>query len=417
MLLDLCVLLLVSWGFELGLYFLLTPCLEQPPLHPSPFLKQLGTAAYRVAYFLSLLRAPLGLLPYLLKIWLQLGLNIRYEARTTTYRREILNMFGEIANVTLTWVLISLIVGPARSPWWVIACYLPVWAECVRLLAERIPILFSAAWQVLPHRQIARSWQPRTGQNHTWKALNRYCYYYSLNETERADYILRVLKQRSIRDEDVFRRLAYVRKFRIVPQQQGLRGGLVRDVARGEIFIHATWTSDPWLLIGMALRRSPWPFDPRFLRRPFYYMSEANRVTSLFTLRQARYSLPFALFQFGHEIRVARLHFFYVLLRSLGADIERKVAADSTFQNDQCIFWLRQRLSRDSRPVEPRPLYSDEEVIAELAPAVAAGSLPSAQEIAARYTFPLKYVEEVLLARVVQTQEVSDHEFASAHNQ
>ena len=78
-------------------------------------------------------------------------------------------------------------------------------------------------------------------------------------------------------------------------------------------------------------------FDPRYLRRPFYYMTEANRLATLFVLQHARYSPSFALFQFGHEIRVARLHFFYVILRRTGLDIEEKVMADGTFQFDQFI--------------------------------------------------------------------------------
>ena len=407
--------ILCVWFLEAVGYVLLTPDPRRLSAREQGLLRHVGTLLYRVSYALSLLRAPLGLLPYLVKLWIQLVLRVRYEARRTTYRREVLNMACEIANLAATWALVQWLVGPARPQLLVVLCYLPIWAECIRLLAERIPILFSAAWQLAPHRRFAR-WLQRRELSRAWNALERYCRYYSLSDGERAAFVLDALKRRAAFDPEVSRRLAYLRAFRIVPQQQGLRGGLVRDVARGEVFIHAVWTSDPFLLIGMALRRSPWPFDPRYLRRPFYYMSEANRVTSLFVLRHARYSLPYAIFQFGHEIRVARLHCFYVLLRWLGADIERKVWADSTFQNDQCIDWLKRRLGRAGEATEARPLYSDEEVRAELASTTVAGALPTAQEIAERYVYPLQYIEEVLLPEIKRTQEEEQHEFSPAHH-
>lgn len=410
MILSLLALLILVWCLELIGYFFLTPDQAPPPLREQPLLKHLGTLAYGISYVLSLLRAPLGLLPYLVKLWLHLGLKIRYEARRTTYARELLNMCSEIANLILTWELVRLIVGPARLQELVLLCYLPVWAESVRLLAERAPILFSAAWQLTPHRQIAHLLQQRS-----WRVVQRYCRYYSLSDAERAAYALATLKHRAANDPEVAGRLAYLRAFQIVPQQQGLRGGLVRDVAQGEVFIHAVWTSDPWLLTGMALRRSPWSFDPRYQQRPFYYMGGANRTMSLFVLRHARYSLPYALFQFGHEIRVARLHCFYVLLRWLGADIERKVWADGTFQNDQCIFWLKQHLAHNVALTEPHALYSDEEALAELAHTISTGVPLSAAEIAARYVYPLKYVEEVLLPQFMHIQEEIQYESPISH--
>jgi hypothetical protein len=172
----------------------------------------------------------------------------------------------------------------------------------------------------------------------------------------------------------------------------------VRDVANGEVFIHGPWTNDPWLLIGMAIRRSPWMFDPRYLRRPFYYMTEANRLTTLLVLEYARYSLPFAIFQFGHEIRVARLHLFYLLLRQLEIDIEFKVSADGTFQFDQLICWFEKRFGMTK--VKARPLYSDEEVIADILCNHPAGEPLASLDIAERYTYPLKYVEEVLITKI-----------------
>jgi len=405
MVISICVLILLTWSCELVGYLCLTPDPVSAPLREQSWFRHAGTMTYGITYVLSLIRAPLGLLPYLVKVWLHLGLKAQYEARRTTYSRELLNMVSEIANLVGTWALVGWLVGPVRMQWWIALCYLPLWAECIRLLAERVPILFSAAWQLTPHRQIACFLRRR---DHLWNVLERYCRYYSLSDSDRAAFLLEMLKQRASADPEVSRRLAYLRAFRIVQQQQPLRGGLVRNVARGEVFIHGIWTSDPWLLIGMALRRSPWPFDPRYLRRPFYYMSGANRITSLFVLRHARYSLPYALFQIGHEIRVARLHFFYTLLRWLGVDIERKVWVDGTFQNDQLLFWIKQRLHQNTDLTELRPLYNDEEVLAELLQTISEGAQP--QEIAEQYVYPLQYVEEVLLPQLKQRQEQIQHE-------
>jgi AraC-like DNA-binding protein len=150
----------------------------------------------------------------------------------------------------------------------------------------------------------------------------------------------------------------------------------------------------------MALRRAPWMFDPRYLRRPFYYMTEANRLATLHVLQHARYSLPFALFQFGHEIRVARLNFFYGILRRSGLDIEEKVLADGTFQFDQLIYWLDRRFQHDHDLKEHRYLHTDDEVIADLLKRENADAAITIQEIAKRYTYPTKYIEEVLWDKI-----------------
>src|SRR5690348_5553687 len=106
-------------------------------------------------------------------------------------------------------------------------------------------------------------------------------------------------------------------------------------------------------------------FDPRYLRRPFYYMTEANPLATLFVLEHGKYSLPYAIFQFGHEIRVARLHLFYYVLRKLGIDIEARVLADGTFEFDQFIFHLARKLGLKHTPPQQRLLYNDTEVIAD----------------------------------------------------
>lgn len=404
MIVPVVLFLLLAFTGELVLYTLCIPYPDQEPLKARVFDKHLGTILYFSAYLLSLLRAPLGLLPYLVKLFIFFVLRTDYESSHSTYWREVLNMLGDLVNLGLTIILVSFFVGTPTFTLPAFLFYLPIMAELVRLLAERIPILFSAAWQLFPHRQLAQYGLLHQGSNRAWelaiRCFPRYFQYFSLDDAARACYVLTSLKQRASPDSDVSDRLAYIRTFRIVPLHCGLRGGRVRDVASAEVFIHAPWTNDPWLLVGMALRRAPWIFDPRYLRRPFYYMSEANRLATLFVLRHVRYSLPFALFQFGHEIRVARLHFFYAMLRWMGLDIEEKVLADGTFQFDQFIYWLDRRFQHDHSMEEHRYLYSDDEVITDLLRRENASKALTKQEIAQRYTYPAKYVEEVLWDKI-----------------
>lgn len=384
-------------------YIFLIPDCSQQPLKPSTLDTFCGKVLYGIAYLLSLLRAPPGLIPYLVKIGMFFVLKIRYESARSTYVREILNMLGDFLNIGLIWWFIMWLVGPLNIRNASIIFYLPIGAELIRIAAERIPIIFSAGWQLMPHRIIARYIAKQSSPIYRILArcLVRYCHYYALEDQERASYLLAVLKYRASLDADLLNRLEYMRSFRIVPLKHGLRSGHVRDVAKGEVFIHAIWTNDPWLLIGMAIRRSRWMFDRRYLHRPFYYMTDANRLATLCILEHARYSLPFAIFQFGHEIRVARLHFFYGLLRLLGLDIEEKVQANGIFQFDQFICWLEQRAYRT---ISPRQyLFTDEETIADISRRHSGESI-SPLEIATRYTYPLKYVEEVLLSRLEQAQ-------------
>ena len=102
----------------------------------------------------------------------------------------------------------------------------------------------------------------------------------SLASAQRLHCLIQLLKTRAASNPATALKLDYFQAFRVVPHTVRLRLGQVRDVAQGEVFIHARWVNDPWLLIGQALRRSPWLFDPRYLRRPFYYRTEANRLAT-----------------------------------------------------------------------------------------------------------------------------------------
>jgi hypothetical protein len=125
-------------------------------------------------------------------------------------------------------------------------------------------------------------------------------------------------------------------------------------------------------------------------------------LATLFVLEHARYSPPYAIFQFGHEIRVARLHLFYGLLRLVGADVEEKVSADGTFQFDQFIIYLARRLG-DHRPKQ-RYLYADDEVAEDILCGYHENETITAEEVASCYTYPVKYVQEVLLEKIEATR-------------
>src|SRR5713226_7588179 len=97
---------------ELICYTLLIPDPLQKPLKVRPRRKYLGAAAYITAYVLSLLRAPLGLLPYLAKLFIFFVLRIRYESAQSTYFREAINMAGDFVNLGVTMIAIWLVAGP-----------------------------------------------------------------------------------------------------------------------------------------------------------------------------------------------------------------------------------------------------------------------------------------------------------------
>src|SRR5216683_4612123 len=178
-------------------YTFFIPHPAQKPLKLTCFNTALGRAAYLTAYILSLLRAPLGLLPYLVKLFIFFVLRIRYESAQSTYFRELINMGGDGVNLAFTALLILLVFGPPRMELTAVLLYLPVGAELVRLIAERVPLTFSVLWQMLPHRRVAHLLQ---SHHHTHRlramtaaCLSRYCAYYALSDTGRAAYLLRAL--------------------------------------------------------------------------------------------------------------------------------------------------------------------------------------------------------------------------------
>jgi len=387
-------------AIQLALYTLWLPDPFDGPIEPHPLDRHLGTALHIAAYALSVMRLPLCVAPYLAKLFVHLALKASYTGSDGNYFLQALRVVGDGVNLGLTTAIILILTGAPSTHVLPFLFYAPLVAETIRLITEKGLMVFSGIWQIVPHRRIARAIHSSRSSRVFWsglsKRLARYCRYYSLSDDERAQHILCVLKSRAELDRDAAERLEYVRALRIVPRRRSLRTGEVRDIACGEVFIHASWTNDPWLLIGQALRRAPWVFDPRYLRRPFCYRTESNPLVTRFVLCHARYCPSYAIYQFGHEIKAARHEVFYRLMRWLGVDIEETVREDGTANFDPFIGWIEKRLGRASARSDQRPLWKDEEAIVDILRRSMAGETMSAPDIARRYTYPLKYVEEVL---------------------
>jgi hypothetical protein len=388
--------------FMLGQFVYYCACTPEPrPIVPSYLDKIAAYALYMLAYILSLLRLPFAVLPYCLKLFSALVLKKHYQVSQYLLIVEVFRVLGE----TINWVLIVLIFEYLQHmiPLLTVPLYASIFAETLRLFSEKGQMIFSGCWQALPHRRMAKQLQrslvQATSCSRLSGYLHRYCRYYALDDEERIQYVLSILRCYASADPETSTKLAYLSTLRIVPSSHGMRGGHVRDVAHGEIFIHWQWTADPWLLIGQALRRTPWLFDPRFLHRPFYYRTQSNRLATLFVLSHARYSPTYALYQFGHEIKAARYDFFYRALRCLKLDIEPKVQADGTFPFDPGISWLKAILFR-IQPAQQYPLWQDCDVIYDIQQRSEQGEKLTVSDIAEQYTYPLKYVEEVLLELV-----------------
>ncbi len=393
----------VAFGFlfafgQLFCYAWCTPEKTPPPIRRTPIDHFLANSLYVMAYILSLLRLPFALLPYCIKLLGLLLFRKQYPVSRYHMGVEVLRIVGDVAN----WLVGVVIVGrlEAVSPVVKFVLCASVAAEAIRLFAEKGQMILSAVWQTLPHRRAA-VWLSRTFNLHSQSSLLkrrmlRYCQYYTLDDEARMGYILNTLRRYVHGNADSSAKLAYLSALRIVPPSYGLRGGCVRDVARGEVFIHAAWTADPWLLMGQALRRAPWMFDPRYLRRPFHYRSESNRLATCFVFNHIRCCPSYALYQFGHEIKAARYDFFFRLLRGLGMDVEPKVQADGTFSFDIIISFLECKLAK-RQPLPKSELWTDEAVIEDVRRRVEMGDNLSALDIALQYTYPLKYVEEVLI--------------------
>ena len=101
-------------------------------------------------------------------------------------------MIGDIANLALTFLLVLWLIGPPRLLVLAIILYLPPGAEAVRLITERVPLTFSALWQLLPHRRFAQMLHARKYDRVIWhwtaQIFGRYMRYYALGNVERGHH-------------------------------------------------------------------------------------------------------------------------------------------------------------------------------------------------------------------------------------
>ena len=147
-------------GIELILYTFLIPDISQKPYEAYPLEKLSGRAAYRIAYILSLLRVPwpaslyYQVVHHITKLFIVFILKIPYDSPRSMYSREVMNMFGDFVNLGLTTLLVLILVGPPALRPLNCMLFLPIAAEIIRLVTERVPITFSALWQLLPHRAL-----------------------------------------------------------------------------------------------------------------------------------------------------------------------------------------------------------------------------------------------------------------------
>jgi len=394
------ILLTVGIVVELLFYFGATPHLDEEPIRHYPLENGLGYAFFLVAQILTLLRLPFILLPYCLKLLFILTQQTTYQRLCQKTWFDAVRVLGDGLNFWLMSFALLELASLWGSRWLVYAAIL---AEGIRLLTEKGQSIFTTIWQYLPHRSLAR-----LGQRHRLgfqrigleKSLQRYIDYYLLPDEARLDYLWQVMGQRAAAAPDLQRKLLYLQAFRIVPSAHTLRAGDVRHIARGELYIYQRWSNDPWLVLGLALRRSPWCFDPRYLHRPFFYRSESNRLTTLLVLQNPRFSLPFTLYQLGHEIKAARFAWFFGLARRLGYELEEPVGADGLYHFDPFLSWLQNRWGHKHDDERRRPLWRDEQVLAEVTLRIQSGESLSPMLIAEQYTYPSMYVAEVLWAQI-----------------
>jgi len=345
--------------------------------------------AYYFTYLLSLLRLPYTIAPYVIKLSLYYFLGNSFPRFWGNRFTQFGRLWGDFINFTFTSWLIYELTGSSVMG---LILFLILPSEAIRLIAEKGSMVLSALWQIIPHRSIA---QRLSGSQHGM--LGKYKKYYILSDDERLAVTLRRLKAkvRLLKKTQTSLKLRYVNSFQIVSDSIDLRAGRVRDIAQGIIYVHAGWTNNPDLLRGQALRRSPWIFDPRYLRRPFYYRTEANRLMTLFVFKNAALCPLFAIYQFGHEIKSARFDVFFRLARWLDCELEDTVRADGTYAFDplaKAILRHRPAVSINTT----HALWTDEEVIAD----ISSKTIPSALEIAKTYTYPLIYIHEVLMQKL-----------------
>lgn len=353
-----------------------------------------------MAYLLSVFRLPFIIMPYAAKLLFFLFFRDSFKAYWSAYLVQVVRLLGDFVNFFVTAVLLMVMVRFFDNQYLVWGVGAAVGAELVRLLTEKGQTVVSGIWQILPHRDMARFILKRNRSRIINQFSERYTSYYRLSAVDRAEKILQTARYVNRDKPDIVYKLRYVNRFRIVPKMVGLRSGNVRDVARGEIFIHDAWTNDPWLLTGQLFRRSLWIFDPRLMKRPFYYRTRTNRLMTHFVLKNSRYTLPYCWYQFGQEIKVARYDIFFRMTRWLGFELEGLVKEDGSYLFDPLLGWFGRKIGFDLGEENKADLWCDEDVVSYLVSQYQSGDLPSDLEIALRFAYPVPYVQNILRSQI-----------------
>ena len=123
---------------------------------------------------------------------------------------------------------------------------------------------------------------------------------------------------------------------------------------------------------------------------------------TVFVFKNAILCPIYAVYQFGHEIKSARFDAFYRIARWLGYEFEENVRADGTYDFDPFAKAVLKSYLK-STTKDFRALWVDNEVIED----IEGEPLPSALEIAERYTYPLIYVQEELLPKILAQRNIS----------
>lgn len=366
----------------------------QDVLRPRPWaVDYLPKSLSIIIYPLAVLRLPYTILPYTCRAILFLAFHFRMNAFSGRMWFEVARVLGDFANWSLLSAALLYLGGRIGLPLWV--SYSFIVAESIHLLSEKGVMVSSGVWQHLPHRWIASELA-----KYELLAIRfaKYICYYQSDDAKRMQIVLGFLRGVAQNDSYLAARLTYVNCFRIVSDAHSLRAGDVRDVARGEIFIHRRWTSDPYLLIGLALRRSPFVFDPRFLARPFKYRTQANPLVTVFVFRYAYLMPPFALFQFGHEIKSARYELFLRFLRAFRWNLETPIRADGQFDFDPLIQRFVPRVRGSVLP-------DDAQTIGSIIPRLTNGETVTPMDVASEFVYPLTYVEQVLWDKIMRQRQ------------
>lgn len=330
-------------------------------------------------YILSVLRLPYAVLPYFFKLVIMVLLKNKFKIFWNSVVVQWTRVFGDFVNLFLSTLILIYILPNYLNP----LILLFGVAETFRLICEKGIMVIVAVWQTIPHRLIGNFFARK-------RLFRQYSRYYILPDEARVKKSLSRLKAKArlYGMKQTLEKLRYVYAFRIMPDEFILRYGNVRNIAEGEVFVHANWSSSPDLLYGLALRRSPWIFDPRYLRRPFYYRSEANPLMTRFVLENIVLCPIFCVYQFGHEIKSARYEIFYKLMRRIGLNYEQFVCADGMHSFDVLAsFIFGDKKNCESMKPEGELLsllYSEQKPF-------------SAIEIAKKYHLPLIYVQEEIL--------------------